>query len=386
MQSFIYGLAATRDRSKNTNGVITLILKPYRANESAIAELESLLAAAPTSAKNRIELELRLMRAGKKGEQESAYFIDFENAALKKRVVLHDLRFEINGRVAQIDHLMINRLLDAYVFETKHFNAGIKITEDGEFLRWNDYKKTFEGMPSPLEQNERHIAVLKDVFDQINMPTRLGIRLAPSFQTLVLIAPNARIDRPKKFDTSRVIKADSLSKTLRKDIDDSGILGAFSMTKMVASETIEDIGRQLLLRHTPIKIDYMAKFGLNAIQKIVDEAPVISSPINLQLKQELRGSEPMKCRACGSEKLSVQYGKYGYFSSARRVMATHRSNAAAAWMGTKNAYAKRPTCFSVSVWTAKPAHCFFKIRYRKSHNNHAWLFIRNAYGKTHVSV
>ncbi len=313
MQSFIYGLEATRDRSKNTNGETKLIVKPYRANESAIAELESLLAVAPTSAKSRIELELRLMRAGIKGEQESAYFIDFENAASKNRVVLHDLRFEINGRVAQIDHLMINRLLDVYVFETKHFNAGIKITEDGEFLRWNDYKKTFEGMPSPLEQNERHIAVLKDLFDQIDMPTRLGIRLTPTFHALVLIAPNARIDRPKKFDTSRVIKADSLSKTLKKDVDESGILGAFSLAKVVATETIEDLSRQLLLRHTPIKIDYTAKFGLNTDQKIGHEAPVISSLIKLPPKQELQGSQPMKCRACGSEKLTVQYGKYGYF-------------------------------------------------------------------------
>jgi hypothetical protein len=313
MQSFTHGFAATRDHSKNTNGATKVIVKPYRANESAIAELESLIATAPTSAKSRIELELRFMRAGIKGEQESAYFIDFENAASKNRVVLHDLRFEINGRVAQIDHLMINRLLDVYVFETKHFNTGIKITEDGEFLRWNDYKKTFEGMPSPLEQNERHIAVLKDVFEQIDMPTRLGLRLAPTFHTLVLIAPNARIDRPKKFDTSRVIKADHLNKTLRKDIDESGILGAFSMAKMVASETIEDIGRQLLLRHSPIKIDYSAKFGLNAVQKTVAEAPVVSPPIKLQPKQEVSGNKSMKCRACGSEKLTVQYGKYGYF-------------------------------------------------------------------------
>jgi hypothetical protein len=85
------------------------------------------------------------------------------------------------------------------------------------------------------------------------------------------------------------------------------------MAKLVASETIEDIGRQLLLRHAPIKIDYSAKFGLNAVQKTVAEAPVVSPPIKLQPKQEVPGNKSMKCRACGSEKLTVQYGKYGYF-------------------------------------------------------------------------
>src|SRR3546814_12221508 len=77
--------------------------------------------------------------------------------------LIHDLRLEHGSRTAQIDHLLINRWMDVYVLETKHFHAGIKITEDGEFLRWNNYQKTYEGMASPLEQNERHIQVLKDV-------------------------------------------------------------------------------------------------------------------------------------------------------------------------------------------------------------------------------
>lgn len=254
------------------------------------------------------------MRAGDKGEQESAYFIDFESAASKNRVVLHDLRFEVNGRVAQIDHLMINRLLDVYVFETKHFNSGIKITEEGEFLRWNDYKKTFEGMPSPLLQNERHIQVLKDVFDQIDMPTRLGMRLAPTFHTLVLIAPNARIDRPKKFDTSRVVKADALGKTLKIDNEEASILGALgSVAKIVSLETIEDIGRQLILRHSPTSINYTAKFGLNHVQQSNPAPTVDSMPAKVQHWQISQTNEALKCRACGSENISIQYGKYGYF-------------------------------------------------------------------------
>ncbi|MDD5391070.1 MAG: nuclease-related domain-containing protein [Gallionellaceae bacterium] len=91
-----------------------MILKPFRSKDGVVAELEALLASAPAPIKPKIEQEIRLVRAGNKGEQESAYFIDFENAAHKNRVVLHDLRFEVNGRVAQIDHLMINRLLDVY--------------------------------------------------------------------------------------------------------------------------------------------------------------------------------------------------------------------------------------------------------------------------------
>ncbi|MEO6800085.1 MAG: nuclease-related domain-containing protein [Rhodanobacter sp.] len=126
---------------------------------------------------------------------------------------------EHNGRTAQIDHLLINRWLRCCVLESKHFNAGIKITEDGGFMRWIDYKYTFEGMPSPLLQNERHVAVLRDVMSTLERPTRLGLRITFSFHTFVLVAPSARIDRPKKFDASRVIKADQIKERIWRDID-----------------------------------------------------------------------------------------------------------------------------------------------------------------------
>jgi hypothetical protein len=107
-----------------------------------------------------------------KGEAESAYLINFYYEASPNWAVIHDLRLERNGRTAQIDHLLINRWLECYVLESKHFHAGIKITEEGEFMRWNDYKHTYEGMPSPLLQNERHITVLRDVVNTLTAPAQ----------------------------------------------------------------------------------------------------------------------------------------------------------------------------------------------------------------------
>src|SRR3546814_90907 len=160
---------------------------------------------------------------------------------------LHDLRLEHGGRTAQIDHLLINRWMDVYVLETKHFHAGIKITEDGEFLRWNNYQKTYEGMASPLEQNERHIQVLKDVMAQIELPTRLGVRIPPSFQSFVLVGPEAKIYRPKRFDASRVVKADQLKKAIWRDFDNENPLIGLLRTasRVVSGETVEFVARQL---------------------------------------------------------------------------------------------------------------------------------------------
>src|SRR3546814_20072530 len=132
--------------------------------------------------------------------------------------------------------------MDVYVLETKHFHAGIKITEDGEFLRWNNYQKTYEGMASPLEQNERHIQVLKDVMAQIELPTRLGVRIPPSFQSFVLVGPEAKIYRPKRFAAYRVVKADQLKKAIWRDVDNEKPLIGLMRTEVgcVSGATVEN--------------------------------------------------------------------------------------------------------------------------------------------------
>lgn len=236
-----------------------MILKETDSKDAQLAELEGYLAAPdiPASARTYIERELKILRAGIKGERESAYDIDFYSGASKNRIVIHDLRLEHNGRVAQIDHLVLNRLLEVYVLETKHFSEGLSINDQGEFSIWFGGKP--RGIPSPLEQNERHIAVLKDVFKALAMPTRLGIRLQPSFESLVLVSKNARIGRPEKFDTDRVLKSDQLERWIVKNIDSGSPL---MMAKLVSIETLTDIARQLVALHRPLAPNYRAKFGI----------------------------------------------------------------------------------------------------------------------------
>ena len=259
-----------------------------------------------------LETELRFLRAGIKGEEESAYLIDFDFKDSKNYAVIHDLRLEINGRVAQIDHLILNRALEVFVLETKHFNTGIKITEQGEFLRWNAFKKVYEGMPSPLEQNARHITVLKDAFDIIDMPNRLGLRLKPSFTSYVLVSPSARIDRPTQINTSNVIKADQLKSVLMESVNQplmSSFSNAFgnitALAKVVYSATLEDIARKLCELHQPLTINYQQKFGIQ------DRPAKQIQPIISTVKTDKKTT--YFCRKCHSENIAVQYGKYGYY-------------------------------------------------------------------------
>jgi hypothetical protein len=161
-----------------------VIVKPADDHAAALEELERRAVTADAAARKRLEEEIRARRSGLKGEADSAYLIDFHfGDSAPNWAVLHDLRIEVDGLVAQIDHLMINRVLEMYVLETKRFHAGVRINDEGEFERWNSFRNRYEGLPSPLLQNERHIDLLKRAIAKLDMPTRLGVRIPVRFES-----------------------------------------------------------------------------------------------------------------------------------------------------------------------------------------------------------
>jgi len=292
-----------------------MLLKAADDKSPAIETLQQFLDSSNLSATQRkaIIKELAIMRAGIKGEKEAAYELDFHFKDSKNSILLHDLRFEINGRVAQIDHLLINRILEVYVLETKHFNSGVKINELGEFVSWNSYKKCYEGIPSPIEQNERHIDVLREVIKKIAIPKRVGITLKPKMISYVLVSKNARIDRAEGFDSSSVIKCDAFYKTMRADADNMGVVDLFgSLGKIISRETLEKIGRQLKYSHKPITIDYAAKFGITEKPMPLTEK-VAKAPAPAPAPAIVAPPSHHVCSKCSSDNTEIVYGRYGYY-------------------------------------------------------------------------
>lgn len=326
-----------------------MIIKSTDNKENHLNLLEQLLKQRNLTSvqQNAIEKEIRMLRTGIKGEEEACYLIDFSFKNSNNNVVIHDLRLDINGRVAQIDHLILNRSLIIFVLETKHFNGGIKINDNGEFLRWNDYKKTYEGMPSPIAQNERHIAVLKDAFNLLDMPTRMGVRLKPDFMPYVLVSASASIERPPKLDTSQVIKSDVLANTIAQKLDKLGVidtLGAFA--RIVSPETLADIARKLCALHSPIEIDYKAKFGLVDVPPI---EPSVESP----------KATKNTCRHCNSNKISIQYGKFSYYFKCLDCGGNTAIKVACEKEGCKARIRKNGNCFYRECGVCNSSDLFF---------------------------
>src|SRR3546814_7131727 len=86
---------------------------------------------------------------------------------------------------------------------------------------------------------------------QIELPTRLGVRIPPSFPSFVLVGPEAKIYRRKRFDASRVVKADQLKTAIWRDFDNENPLIGLLRTaaRVVSGETLEFVPRQLGALH-----------------------------------------------------------------------------------------------------------------------------------------
>lgn len=217
--------------------------------------------------RRRIEREIQNMRAGERAERDAANEIGFHYGTSGNFVTVHDLRLEVGHRVAQIDHLIITRVLDIWLCESKSFSEGVAVNEHGEWSRFHGGRAY--GMASPVEQNRHHVIVLRDVFQQglVPLPRRLGIPLRPRLKSLVLVSKNARISRPKGKAAARVdgletvIKADQLAATIGRAIDK---MPATDIAKAVRTETMLRLARDLAALHRPAAVDWAARFGLAA--------------------------------------------------------------------------------------------------------------------------
>ncbi|MBK5064868.1 NERD domain-containing protein [Burkholderia sp. R-70199] len=246
-----------------------MIIKVADGKETSIKTLHAILGIPGLSASKRamVDQEIRTLKAGRRGEDDTAYEINFHMGNSARTAVLHDLRFELDdGRVAQIDHVLIHRTNRIWVLESKRVSRGVKITEDGEFLRWNG--RQYDGMASPLEQNKRHVLVLKALIRTIKSAPAIE-----DYLSYVIVSSKARIDRPKKFDTSLVVKADRFLSAFEKDLDRVSL---FSFLSAVFSEAEHvRLAKKLVELHKPIEFDYAARFGISpeAIVRVLYPAP-----------------------------------------------------------------------------------------------------------------
>jgi len=134
----------------------------------------------------------------------------------------------------------------------------VSINEHGEWASY--YGGRPRGIPSPVEQNRRHIAVLEDVIKlgHVKLPRRL-VAIKPTFKNIVLVSPSGVITRPRRKlpELDAGVKVDqSRTYLLKRDFPDHQIL------KFVSADTRADFAQQLVALHQPETRDWQAGFGI----------------------------------------------------------------------------------------------------------------------------
>jgi hypothetical protein len=99
------------------------------------------------------------------------------------------------------------------------------------------------------------------------LPKRMGLSIRPRLKSLILISPKSIITRPpeKKFDTSSVIKADTLRTRIDREVDKwkNTLPNIATLRKLSSYSTLMQTAKTLARFHKPKKIDFKAEYGLS---------------------------------------------------------------------------------------------------------------------------
>jgi hypothetical protein len=226
-----------------------MILKAPDAKDASISELERQFLTAVEEKQAAIALDLQGIRAAFQNKREAAYLINFHLRHSQNTNVIHDLCLEdADGRMIHIDHLLIHHSYRFYILDSRHFSSSLKINDLGEFQRWDDRRRVYEPIPSPLEQNAQHVEVLEQVLESIGVHD-------PHIQSFVLASPHAYIDRPLRFDTELVVRADEFLTALNENLENASFLGLLtSAARPSPLPLISTISQKLIAMHRPVAL------------------------------------------------------------------------------------------------------------------------------------
>ncbi len=270
--------------------------------------------------------ELMRLKKGMQGERDSAHYIDSYFKDSVNNFIVHDLRLVVDGDVAQIDHLIVNRVGHFFLLETKNYSGSLRINEHGEFTAI--YGNDRYGIESPIEQSRRHERILGKLLERLDITGRT--QKQPDFHHVVMVHPKAVIERPPKsaFDTSDVIKADQFPNWHGQFVDKLGFGTVFKgLINIRGPESVKEWCEKLMRQHRPADLLKLPDFVLPRepsrvtmpVSQPTAPLPAVPVPANQPAVQrpppvvpDVPAEAPAKkliCATC-SAKISYPEGKF----------------------------------------------------------------------------
>ena len=201
-----------------TKKIGPVFLKEDSSAKGQLAKMEELCDKLTGDDKKSLEKECKLLDYGIKGEDAIAY--ELRNSGIDM-FIMQDLCFGDEDS-AQIDFLLVTRKC-CYVLECKNLYGDICI--DGDVFKRRLGTKHFEGIYSPVTQNQRHLEKLK----QIRLESKTNIIMRKAFEanfknayrSLVVLANPKTVLMDKTADKDirdQVIRADQLVRYIKNDL------------------------------------------------------------------------------------------------------------------------------------------------------------------------
>lgn len=203
--------------------------------------------------KELIDRDIHFLKYGLDGEEKIAHEL---NNSYIPMLCLHDIRIEYNGKVAQLDFVLISNKF-IYVLESKKLSGDIEINSNGEFTRIvknnNGQLIKKEGMYSPISQNERHIKILSELLFK-----EIGINLSDMKSLIIMSNPKTILNKanaPKEIQ-DKICRYDQLVNILQNEYKDK------KNNLNLTEKTVYEISNTILKYNKPIDIDYISKYSL----------------------------------------------------------------------------------------------------------------------------
>ena len=250
-----------------------------------------------------------------------AHYLDRHFGTHRSIHVLHDVRLELGGDRAQMDHVVLHRF-GAAIVESKSVSTSVRINAAGEWERsWNG---RWQGMPDPLLQGGRQGLLLKrllaskeaDLLDRFAFGLVQGTFGYFAVDAFAAISDEGTIERSSRAQASRALKADAVPDAILATI--AGYKKANSLLNLNLKKHLDaprDYNDGEILR--------IANFlrtrdlGDEAPKKGVSVPPPTPPSANTRAAAAGDGQVRLLCKHCGAADLEATIGRYGPYGKCR---------------------------------------------------------------------
>ncbi|MBY6017362.1 NERD domain-containing protein [Halomonas denitrificans] len=240
-------------------------------------------------------------RFGAKQEQDVAFYLRREYSDNPDVFVVNDLRFENQGEVTQIDHLLVYRH-GFVLIESKSIYGEVRVNQSSEWSR--SYKGKWQGMASPLQQLALQEKGLKRLLEQNKdqvLPKLFGLQQgfgARRYECICAVSSSALLHRDSMpSDISQnVIKSEFIADKVRAFTSVGAVQGFVKTLPTFSDGEMSSICEFLLTQHQSRQTEPAAP------------------PAETSTADTAHSDTEMRCKQCGgADALSGAWGKYGYY-------------------------------------------------------------------------